>query len=303
MDNGPVTRSRCSKTSWAASASDHAHLPAGKDGRRPTARTKGKVERPFRTVKEAHETLYHFHEPETEAEANLGSPYLARYNAQQHRSEPHCRIEDWLRTCPPTGSGKCAPGSGSAPSRASRSAARSASMPNQRRRRRLRGRCRARRRDGRVVVGAVRPGTLRRARRRTVSVPSLRSAGRSRCTSIGSIAKSEAEERADRVAALAERIGLPSAALDGGDLPPPPAAPPPAKVAFADPDPFQTLAFPDVIAAKRAVADEIGMALAKLAAGGPRLHRRAGARDAGQGYGAGPGRARFKNRAEGGGGC
>jgi len=33
------------------------HLPRGHDGRRTTARAKGKVERPFRTVKEAHETL------------------------------------------------------------------------------------------------------------------------------------------------------------------------------------------------------------------------------------------------------
>lgn len=46
------------------------HVPAGKDGTRVTARSKGKVERPFRTVKEAHETLYHFHKPETEAQAN-----------------------------------------------------------------------------------------------------------------------------------------------------------------------------------------------------------------------------------------
>jgi hypothetical protein len=30
------------------------HLPRGHDGRRTTARAKGKVERPFRTVKEAH---------------------------------------------------------------------------------------------------------------------------------------------------------------------------------------------------------------------------------------------------------
>ena len=77
--------------------------------------------------------------------------------------------------------------------------------------------------------------------------------------------KSKAEERADWVAALAERIGLPRAALDGGDVPSPPAVALPAKVTFVDPDPFQTLAFPNVIAAKRAVADEIGMALAKLA--------------------------------------
>jgi hypothetical protein len=33
-----------------------------------TARAKGKVERPCRTVKEAHETLYHFHTPQDEAE-------------------------------------------------------------------------------------------------------------------------------------------------------------------------------------------------------------------------------------------
>src|SRR5258708_5986444 len=47
-----------------------AHLPQGKDGRRVTARSKGKVERPFRTVKEMHETLYLFHEPKDEEEAN-----------------------------------------------------------------------------------------------------------------------------------------------------------------------------------------------------------------------------------------
>ena len=43
------------------------HLPQSQARRHATARAKGKVERPFRTVKEMHETLYHFHEPETEA--------------------------------------------------------------------------------------------------------------------------------------------------------------------------------------------------------------------------------------------
>jgi len=76
--------------------------------------------------------------------------------------------------------------------------------------------------------------------------------------------KSKAEERADRVAELAERIGLPRAALDGGKLPPPPATTLPARVAFADPDPFQTLAYPTTVAAKLAIADEIGKALAKV---------------------------------------
>lgn len=71
-------------------------MPRGSDGKRVTARSKGKVERPFRTVKEAHETLYHFHTPENEAEANLWlRRYLVRYNSQPHRSESHSRSEDW----------------------------------------------------------------------------------------------------------------------------------------------------------------------------------------------------------------
>jgi hypothetical protein len=70
------------------------HIPAGKDGERVTARSKGKVERPFRTVKEAHETLYHLHKPETEQQANEWLlRYLMRYIRQDHRSESHSRIE------------------------------------------------------------------------------------------------------------------------------------------------------------------------------------------------------------------
>jgi hypothetical protein len=34
-----------------------AHIPAGKDDTRTTAKSRGKVEGPFRTVKEAHETF------------------------------------------------------------------------------------------------------------------------------------------------------------------------------------------------------------------------------------------------------
>jgi len=79
-------------------------VPAGKDGRRVTARAKGKVERPFRTVKDAHETLYHFHKPRNEAEANLWlQRYLLTYNRQQHRSEPHSRLDDWLANLPAEG--------------------------------------------------------------------------------------------------------------------------------------------------------------------------------------------------------
>lgn len=47
------------------------HMPPSQAERRTPARSKGKVERPFRTIKEVHETLYHFHKPKDEAEANL----------------------------------------------------------------------------------------------------------------------------------------------------------------------------------------------------------------------------------------
>jgi hypothetical protein len=54
-----------------------------------------KVERPFRTIKEAHETLYHFNKPETEKEANEWlMRYLMNYNDNDHRSENHSRRED-----------------------------------------------------------------------------------------------------------------------------------------------------------------------------------------------------------------
>lgn len=80
------------------------HVPAGKDGTRTMARSKGKVERPFRTVKEAHETLYHFHKPETERQANDWlMRYLLRHNDQNHRSDKHSRLDDSLANLPADG--------------------------------------------------------------------------------------------------------------------------------------------------------------------------------------------------------
>lgn len=98
LDNGPVAKSRVFRNVMQSLQIEWlTHVPAGKDGTRTTARAKGKVERPFRTVKEAHETLYHFHKPETEQQANEWLwNYLSRYNAQRHRSEKHSRLEDWL---------------------------------------------------------------------------------------------------------------------------------------------------------------------------------------------------------------
>lgn len=105
LDNGPVAKSHVfQNVMQALGIAWQTHLPAGKDGRRVTARAKGKVERPFRTVKDAHETLYHFHKPQNEAEANLWlQRYLLNYNRQPHRSEPHSRLEDWLANLPAEG--------------------------------------------------------------------------------------------------------------------------------------------------------------------------------------------------------
>jgi transposase InsO family protein len=104
-DNGPIAKSRVFQQVMRYLKIElRTHLPAGGDGRRVTARSKGKVERPFRTVKEMHETLYHFHEPSTEEEANAWlMNFLLRYNSMQHRSEPHTRIEDWIDNLPPSG--------------------------------------------------------------------------------------------------------------------------------------------------------------------------------------------------------
>jgi type II secretory pathway predicted ATPase ExeA len=61
LDNGPVAKSNVFQNVMSAlSIKWQTHIPDGKDGTRVTALAKGKVERPFRTVK-AHETLYHFH--------------------------------------------------------------------------------------------------------------------------------------------------------------------------------------------------------------------------------------------------
>lgn len=105
LDNGPVGKSAVFR--WVMDllgVEVLLHMPRGADGRRTPARNKGKVERPFRTIKEAHETLYHFHKPETEAEANRWlANYIAKYNDREHRQESHSRFEDWLSRLPTSG--------------------------------------------------------------------------------------------------------------------------------------------------------------------------------------------------------
>jgi hypothetical protein len=267
LDNGPVARSLVfQRVMECLGVTVMRHLPVGKDGNRPTARSKGKVERPFRTVKETHETLYHFHKPRDEAEANLWlRRYLVRYNDQPHRSEPRSRIEDWRASLPENGFRQmCA-------------WERFCAFAREPERRKVGI-------DARIsvegVAYAIDPGLagedvvvwwglfdrdlyIEHDDRRYG--PYLPVDGPIPLHHYRRHRKTKAEERADQVAALAERIQLPRAVLDGGTtvMVRVPSSPLPA-VPFTDPDPFRELTYPNVIAAKRAVADELGIPLAKL---------------------------------------
>lgn len=105
LDNGPVSKSLLFRRVVEQLGIQFlTHLPKGGDGRRTTARSKGKIERPFRTVQDGFETLYHFHKPQTLEEANEWLwNYLGHYNAMSHRSEERTRLDDWRQSLPPEG--------------------------------------------------------------------------------------------------------------------------------------------------------------------------------------------------------
>ena len=268
LDNGPVAKSGTFRRVMAQlGVRVQPHMPKGSDRRRVTARAKGKVERPFRTVKEAHETLYHFHTPRDEAEANLWlRRYLARYNAQPHRSEPCPRAEDWTAGLPPEGV------------RAMCTWDRFRAFAREPERRRVGV-------DARVQVDGVAYEVEPSLAGETVTLwwglfdhelfvehadqrfgPFGPIDGPIPLHRYRTFRKSAADERVDRIEALAGKLGLPRAALDGPDpvpFPPTPVTAPPS-VPFADPDPYRELRYPSVLAAKLAIADYLGFALAKL---------------------------------------
>jgi hypothetical protein len=269
-DNGPISRSGVFRR-----VMEHLgiavlnHLPAGSDGRRPTARSKGKVERPFRTVKEAHETLYHFHKPGDEAEANRWfRRYLTQYNGQRHRSEPHSRLEDWLTNLPAEGVREmCA-------------WERFCAFAREPERRQVGG-------DARVsVAGAlyevdadlagetvlllwglfdqdlyVEHGDVRFGPYHPVGGPVPLHHYRQH-------KKGKREKRADRVAILAEALQVPRAVLEGHPALAAASAGPAVSMlprrAFADPDPYREFTYTNRVTAKLAIAAALGMPLARL---------------------------------------
>jgi hypothetical protein len=267
LDNGPVAKSRVFQNVMLALDIEwKTHIPAGKDGNRTTARSKGKVERAFRSVKEAYETLYHFHKPETEPQANewLHRYLIHDYNQRPHRSEPHSRMEDWLANLPPDGIREMC---------AWEQFCRFAREPE---RRKVGG-------DARLTIDGTAYEVEPDMAGETVvllwglfdeqlfvefegerSGPYYPVSGPIPLHRYRAFKRGKADERADRIRALADLLGLPIAALAGDQvhlIPSPMPIDVPKQPFDAQLLEYQ---FPNAIAAKLAIADDLAMPLSKL---------------------------------------
>lgn len=269
LDNGPVAKSLVFQNMMERLGVNwQTHMPAGSDGNRTTARSKGKVERPFRTVKEAHETLYHFHKPETESEANTWlQNFINRYNEKPHRREAHSRLEDWIANLPESGVQEMC------------SWERYCAFAREPERRKVGS-------DARVSVQGtyyevdnnlageevllwwglfdqelfVEWNDKRFGPYRAVGGPIPLHRYRKRV-------KSAREKRAESVASLAEKISIPRTALSGfgnevisADVVALP------KVKFSDPDPWGQISFNNQLSARRAISYQLDKPLTELPA-------------------------------------
>lgn len=272
LDNGPVGKSAIFRRVMDSLGVEVLlHMPRGSDGRRTTARSKGKVERPFRTIKEAHETLYHFHKPETEAEANRWlANHIAKYNDREHRHEPHSRFEDWLTRLPDSGL------------RSMCSWERFCSFAREPERRTVGIDCR-------LTVAGVAYELDPELAGETVIVwwglfdqslfaelddrqfgPFLPAGGPIPLHRYRKHRKSRRECRADQVTLLAGKLSIPRAAVSGEQdlvVVDPVNATSPRTVTtqpFTGPDPFCELIFSGKLAARQVIADELRLPLATL---------------------------------------
>ncbi|MDJ0591902.1 MAG: IS481 family transposase [Pleurocapsa sp. MO_226.B13] len=267
MDNGPIGRSRVfQKVMNYLGIEVCTHVPKGKDGRRVTARAKGKVERPFRTVKEMHETLYHLHEPETLAEANTWlMQFLLHYNKQPHRRESHSRMEDWMSNLPKDGIREMC------------SWERFCTFAREPETRKVGL-------DARITVEGVAyevepdlagekvilwwglfDSELYVEHQENRYGPYAPIGKPIPLHSYRSFKKTKTQKRADRIEAIAKQLTLPGSAIGKVDLPMVSENVIPFPVrSFVDPDPFEELTFANAIAAKKAIAYYLVKPLAKL---------------------------------------
>jgi hypothetical protein len=267
LDNGPVAKSRVFQSVMQAlGVAWQTHLPAGKDGRRVTARAKGKVERTFRTVKDVHETLYHFHQPQNESEANLWlQRHLLHYNHQPHRSEPHSRLEDWLAHLPPEGIREmcsweqfCRFAREPEPRKVGIDARVSVEGTDYEVDPVLAG-------ETVVLLWGLFDNELYVEYEGERHGPYHPIAGPIPLNRYRAFKRTQADERADRIRELADQLGLPIAALTGAsDV----HVAAPAMTSDVPRQPFEAPvaenSYPTILAAKLAIADEIAMPLAKL---------------------------------------
>lgn len=269
MDNGPIARSHVfQEVMKYLGVEIRTHVPAGKDGRRVTARATGKGERPFRTVKELHETLYHFHEPESDEEANAWLMiFLIRYNNMEHRSESHSRMEDWVLNHPETGIREMC----------SWERFCTFSRESERRKVGIDARVSA---DGIfyevdpdlageevILRWGIFDNELYVEHGEKRYGPFVPVGGPIPLNHYRKFRKTKTQQRADRIEALAEKLVLSKSALSGNnlsdlyieesDIPP---------IPFSDPDPYHEFTFSNSIMAKKAIAEYLGMPLAKLPA-------------------------------------
>lgn len=269
MDNGPVSRSRVFQSVMGSlGVRMLTHMPPSEAERRTPARAKGKVERPFRTIKEVHETLYHFHKPKDEEEANLWlRRALVTYNNSDHRTEPHSRIEDWLRHLPPDGI------------RAMCSWERFCAFAREPERRTVAG-------DATVAIEGATYEVEPELAGEIVTLlwglfdqelyvehsgkrwgPFQPSRGAIPLYRYRKYQKSKAEERLDKVVRLADQLGLPRSALSGGDRPLPSLQVTTSGLAVRKlpfPEPALETAYATKLSARTAIADLIGRPLGSL---------------------------------------
>jgi hypothetical protein len=218
-------------------------------------------------VKEVHETLYHFHEPQTEVEANAWLfNYLLRYNDRPHRREPHSRMEDWMQNLPVEGLREMC------------SWERFCTFAREPETRQVGGDCR-------VSVAGVRYEVDPDLAGETVTLwfglyddqlfvehgeqrygPYAPIGGPIPLHRYRRFKKTRSEKRADRIEGLAEQLALPRAALsEHPTLSSNISMPEPVQEPFRDPNPFQELTYPSALKAKQAIAGELMMPLGKLA--------------------------------------
>jgi len=265
MDGGPIAKSLVfHKVMGYLGVEVRTHMPRDSDGRRPTARSKGKVERPFRTVKEMHETLYHLHEPETEADANAWlMRFLLHYNGMPHRLEPHSRQEDWLTNLPPEGI------------RAMCNWERFSTFAREPERRKVGVDARVSS-DGTlyevdpdlageevVLWWGVFDNELYVERGEQRYGPYTPVGGPIPLHRYRRFKKTKTQKRTERIEALAEKLALPRSVW-GETVPVSTPITATQMQPFTDPDPFREIAFPNAVAAKQAIADYLNAPLAKL---------------------------------------